>query len=104
MVVRSFYSLTMIYLTILTAVLLVISIARIVFLNREIKTLEKAGLKFQAPEGSADLGKAEAETEYSWLLNERDSKKESRTIWYGFGLFSAVAFVIALSLLIGKSH
>lgn len=94
----------MIYLTILTAVLLVISIARIVFLNREIRTLNKAGLQFQTPSGSVDLGTGEAETEYSWLLNERDSKKESRTIWYGFGLFSAVAFVIALSLLIGKSH
>ena len=94
----------MIYLTILTAVLLVISIARIVFLNREIRTLDKAGLKFQAPGGSVDLGQAEAETEYSWLLNERDSKKESRTIWYGFGLFSAVAFVIALGLLVGKTH
>ena len=94
----------MIYLTILTAVLLVISTARIVFLNREIKTLEKAGLKFQTPSGPVDVEKGEAETEYSWLLNERDSKKESRTIWYGFGLFSAVAFVIALSLLIGKSH
>ena len=94
----------MIYLTILTAVLLVISVARIVFLNREIKTLDKAGLKFQMPERSVDLAKGEAETEYSWLLNERDSKKESRTVWYGIGLFSAVAFIIALGLLVGKSH
>ena len=101
---RSLYSLIMIYLTIFTAVLLVISIARIVFLNREVKTLDKAGLKFQTPVGSVDLGKGEAETEYSWLLNEKDSKKESRTIWYGIGLFSAVAFMIALGLLIGKTH
>jgi hypothetical protein len=102
--VRSFYSVIMIYLTILTAVFLAISIARIVFLNKEIKTLDKAGLKFQTPSGSVDLAKGEAETEHSWLLNERDSKKESRTIWYGIGLFSAITFMIALSLLIGKSH
>ena len=94
----------MIYLTILTAVLLAISIARIVFLNREIKTLDKAGLKFQTPSGSVELAKGEAETEHSWLLNEEDSKKESRTIWYGIGLFSAIAFMIALGLLIGKTH
>ena len=94
----------MIYLTILTAVLLVTSTARIVFLNKEIKTLDKAGLKFQTPGGFVDHTKAEAETEYSWLVNERDSKKESRTIWYGIGLFSVVAFVIALGLLIGKTH
>ncbi|OIQ73003.1 hypothetical protein GALL_453640 [mine drainage metagenome] len=92
---------------IVTAVLLAASSARIVFLNSEIKTLEASCVEFQAriatwgDKSPKDL--QEAETEYAWLTNERDSKKESRTIWYGAALLSLIALVISLSLLIGNS-
>jgi hypothetical protein len=38
----------------------------------------------------------EAETEYLWLWNERDSKKESRTIWFGAAILALAVGVIAL--------
>lgn len=115
----------MIYGAILAAVLLAISIARIVFLNSEIRTLDTAGVKFHTligaweaenpidyttPETYATSKEKmpkelqEAETEYSWLSNERDSKKESRTVWCGGAFLALVALVIALGLLIGSSH
>ncbi|MEK6648038.1 MAG: hypothetical protein AABY37_01835 [Actinomycetota bacterium] len=115
----------MIYATILVAALLAISIARILFLNAEIKTIDMAGVKFHAliasweaqypidyttPETYAASKEkmpkelAEAETEYAWATNARDSKKESRTIWYGFALLSLVALVTASIELIRNSN
>lgn len=115
----------MIYVTILVAALLAISIARIVFLNSEIKILDTAGVKFHALIGSQEAQYPidyttpetyaaskekmpkelqEAETEYAWLSNARDSKKESRTIWYGFTLLFAVALVAASIELIRSSR
>jgi len=93
-----------IYIIVLAGLALIFSIVRIIFLNTEIRTLDAAGtqthVKFAAwvaehpldtatPEDFA-ASKAmlpqdiqEAETEYLWLWNERDSKKESRTLWIG---------------------
>ncbi len=115
----------MVYAMISAAALLAISIARIIFLNSEIKTLDAAGVKFHAligpweaenpidyttPETYAaskekmpkDL--QDAETEYAWLSNERDSKKESRTIWYGCAILFLAVTVITLILLVGESR
>lgn len=113
----------MIYLTILAAVFSAVSIVRIILLNAEVKTLEAARSNayepiaaweaknpidyttfetFTASKEKMPEELKELETEYAWLLAERDSKKESRTNWYGGGIVSLVALVIALSLLIGE--
>lgn len=115
----------MIFATILAAVFLAISVARIISLNSEIKTFETAGVKFHTliasweaenpidyttPESYAASKEKmpkelqEVETEYAWLSNERDLKKESRTIWYGCAFLSLVALAIASSLQLGNSH
>jgi hypothetical protein len=106
-----------IYVTILAALLLVFSIIRIVSLNAEVGALDTAGTKTQelvtsweaknpldasSPEAfAASKSKMpqdiqEAETEYLWLWNERDSKKESRTLWFGGAILALVVGVIAL--------
>lgn len=97
----------MTYATIFVALILVLCIARIIFLNREIKTLDVASAKFSAVVDSwrtsslkggvavaHDMPKEvqEALTEFEWASNARDSKKESRTIWVG----AAVVVLIAL--------
>jgi hypothetical protein len=106
-----------IYVTIVAALFLVFSIVRIVLLNAEVRTLDAAGARTQqvvasweavnpldaaSPETYA-ASKAkmpqdiqEAETEYLWLWNERDSKKESRTIWFGAAILALAVGVIAL--------
>lgn len=115
----------MIYAMILAVLLFVGSVARIVFLNSEIKTLDTTGknlharidawetenpIDYTTPESYA-ASKAkmpkdlqEAETEYEYFSNETDSKKESRTIWYGCALLSLVGFVIALTVQLGNSN
>ena len=119
------YSLFMIYATILVAVLLAISIARIILLNSEIKTIDTAGVRFHGriasreaqfpidyttPETyTASMEKMpkelqEAETEYAWVTNASDSKKESRTMWRGFALLFLVALVAASIELIRNSR
>lgn len=98
---RAFYSLVMIYTTILVALLLVFSIARIVYLNTEIRTLELAGEKLQARLESKN--DPEAETEHEWATNARDSKKESRTIWLGCAIMSLIALVAAIVELLTNS-
>lgn len=119
------YSLFMIYATILVAALLAIAIARIIFLNSEIKTLDTAAVKFHTLVGSeearypidyttsetyaASIEKLpkelqEAETEYAWAMNARDSKKGSRTIWYGCALLLLVALGAASVELIRNSR
>lgn len=97
----------MTYATIFVALILVLCIVRIIFLNREIKTLDAASSKFSGVvEGwrssslrggvavAHDMPKEiqEALTEFEWVSNARDSKKESRTIWVG----AAVVVLIAL--------
>jgi hypothetical protein len=106
-----------IYIAFLAALLVVFSIIRIVRLNAEITTLDTAGTKTQelvtsweatnpldatSPETFADSKSKmpqdiqEAETEYLWLWNERDSKKESRTLWFGGAILALVVGAIAL--------
>jgi hypothetical protein len=38
----------------------------------------------------------EAQTEYEWAVNARDSKKESRTIWLGASAMALVALIAAI--------
>ena len=100
----------MIYATIFVALILALCIARIYFLNSEIKALDIAGKKFSHQveawrSTSAKGGVAvthempkevqEALTEYEWATNARDSKKESRTIWLGAAVMALIALVTA---------
>ena len=109
----------MVYATIFVALILALSIARIVFLNSEIKTLDSASEKFLAlvdswrassPKGDTALAHEmpkeiqEAETEYEWATNARDSKKESRTIWLGAALMALIALVTAVVELSRNSY
>ena len=97
----------MTYASIFVALILASCIARIIFLNREIKTLDAASAKFSAiVEGwrssplrggvavDHDMPKEiqEAFTEFEWASNASESKRESRTIWIG----AAAALLIAL--------
>lgn len=114
----------MIYVAILAALLLVGSIARIFSLNSEIKTLEKTGdglqariaswesenpIDFTSPDTYAETKARmpkelqEAEVEFEWFSNERDSKKESRTIWFGAAALLLIATVIAFGVVISNS-
>lgn len=101
----------MIYATIFLALILILCIARIYFLNSEVKELDRAGEKFASQvetwrQTSALGGVAvvhempkeiqEALTESEWATNARDSKKESRTIWLGASVMALIALVTAI--------
>lgn len=101
----------MIYATILVASILIACLVRIYFLNAEIRELDVGARRFlDRVEGwvatSAKGGVAvthempkevqEAQTEYEWAVNARDSKKESRTIWLGATVMALVALVAAI--------
>lgn len=86
------YSLIMIYATIFLAVIFILCIARIHFLNLEVKALDLAGSTL--PDG----------TEREWATNARDSKKESRTIWLGASAMALIAFVAAIVELSQNSY
>ena len=101
----------MTYATIFVALVLVLCIVRIYFLNSEIKALDLAGEKFLSRVNmwhstSSKGGVAvthempkeiqEAQTEYEWATNARDSKKESRTIWFGASAMALIALVAAI--------
>lgn len=109
----------MIYATILVALVLALCIARIFFLNSEIKALDLAGEKFesQVEEWRATSAKGgiavvhempkeiqEALTESEWATNARDSKKESRTIWLGASAMALIALVTAIVELSQNSY
>lgn len=109
----------MIYATIFLALILALCIARIYFLNSEIKALNLAGEKFlnQVEEWrtmSAKGGVAivhempkeiqESLTESEWAINARDSKKESRTIWLGASAMVLIALVTAIVELSQNSY
>lgn len=109
----------MTYATIFVALVLALSIARIYFLNSEIKVLDLAGEEFLSRVDmwrttSAKGGVAvthempreiqEAQTEYEWATNARDSKKESRTIWFGASAMALIALVAAIVELSGDSY
>lgn len=115
----------MTYVAILAGALFISAMVRIRFLNLEIKTLKDAGFELHAliepsesmyPTGHA-TGHAqveseekkpkelqELEVEYSWLSNEIDSKKESRTIWYGGAFVCLVVSLLASGLAIQNSN
>lgn len=84
---------------------------RIYLLNSEIKELDAGAKKFLSrvetwASTSAKGGVAvthevprevqEAQTEYEWAINARDSKKESRTIWLGASAMALIALVAAI--------
>ena len=80
----------MTYGVVFLAILSAAGVARIVMLNSEIKTLIVATEKFRAiaqTETAQESGMEqpvevlEAQTEYEWLKNTTDLKKEARTIW-----------------------
>ncbi len=82
----------MIYATIFLAVIFILCIARIYFLNLEVKELDLAG------------GTLANETEREWATNARDSKKESRTIWLGASAMTLIALVAAIVELSQNSY
>ena len=109
----------MVYATIFVALILALCIVRIVYLSKEIKTLEVATAKFQnvlqtwqstsikggvAVTHEMPLEIQEAQTEYEWATNARDSKKESRTIWLGAALVAVIALVTAIVELSQNSY
>lgn len=109
----------MTYATIFVALILALCIARIYFLNSEIKALDVAGEKFSSQieswrSGSAKGGVAvthempkeiqEAQTECEWATNARDSKKESRTIWLGASVMLLIALITAIVELSQNSY
>ena len=82
------------------------AIGRVIFLNAEIKTLDGASIRFeslianwQKPHLQGDeipTKILEAQTEYEWLVNARDSKKEVRTVWFGGAALLLILLIIAL--------
>jgi fructoselysine-6-P-deglycase FrlB-like protein len=82
----------MIYATIFLAVILILCIARIYFLNSEVRELDLAGRKLSN------------ETEREWATNARDSKKESRTIWLGASAMALIALIAAIVELSQNSY
>lgn len=80
---------------------------RVIFLNSEIKTLSAASAKFLAISESGSSIPAgqvipveveEAKTEYEWIKNTTDLKKESRLIWIAGTI--TLLFVFGLALII----
>lgn len=109
----------MTYATVFVALVLALCIARIYFLNSEIKTLGVAATKFSgqvetwrstSPKGGVavthEMPKEiqEAFTEFEWATNARDSKKESRTIWLGAAAMALIALVTAVIELSRNSY
>ena len=101
----------MIYPVIGAVLLLALAVARILFLNSEVTALSRAGEKFdqtidtwkaQSGTGSSGIPEAmpkeiqEAQVEREWIVNARDSKKESRTVWLGGVALLLVALSAAI--------
>ncbi len=88
------------------AVLTIVTLGRVLFLDAEIRTLDSACLRFgklvkgwketHVADTSPPLNIVEAEIEYDWLVNARDSKKESRTIWLGTSALFVILLVSAV--------
>ncbi|MBI3429069.1 MAG: hypothetical protein HY050_03220 [Actinobacteria bacterium] len=91
---------------IVIGILTAIAVGRVIFLNAEIRTLDAASRRFgNLTEGwksvhseSAPIpaSMVEAQTEFDWLINARDSKKEVRTVWVGGALLSLILLVSAV--------
>lgn len=88
------------------ALLTILTLGRVVFLDAEIKTLDSASLRFgklvkgwqatHIADSPPPSNIIEAEIEYDWLINARDSKKESRTVWLGASALLVVLLVSAI--------
>lgn len=88
------------------AILTVLTLGRVVFLDAEIKTLDSAALRFgrlvkgwqatHLADTPPPPNIIEAEVEFDWLVNARDSKKESRTVWLGTSALLVVLLVSAI--------
>ena len=82
------------------------AIGRVIFLNAEIRTLDGASIRienlianWQKPHLQGDeipTNILEAQTEYEWLINASDSKKEVRTVWIGGAVLLLILLIIAL--------
>lgn len=90
---------------VLVGVMIAAGVARVVFLNSEIKILAAASAKFLAisqtganSAGVVPVEVEEAHTEYEWLKNTTDLKKETRLIWI-LGTITLL-FVLGLALII----
>lgn len=107
----------MVYATILVALILIFCLVRIYFLNSEIRDLDKgasdflhriqswqAAVSIRAETVTSEVPKdvQEAQTEYEWAINARDSKKESRTIWFGASALALVALIAGIVALVQK--
>ncbi len=87
------------------------AIGRVIFLNAEIRTLDGASIRFgslienwQKPHLQGEVIPTkilEAQTEYEWLINARDSKKEVRTVWFGG---AALLLILLGSALFGSTQ
>lgn len=88
------------------ALVTIVTLGRVVFLDAEIKTLDSASLRFgklvkgwqatHIADSPPPSNIIEAEIEYDWLINARDSKKESRTVWLGASALLVVLLVSAI--------
>ena len=90
---------------VLLGVIAAAALARVVFLNSEIKTLAAASSKFLAisqsganADGKVSVEVEEAQTEYEWLKNTTDLKKEARQIWMAGTVALLIVFALALFL------
>lgn len=91
---------------VIIAFLTIVTLGRVVFLDAEIKTLDSASLRFgklvkgwqaaHLDDSPPPSNIIEAEIEYDWLINARDSKKESRTVWLGASALLVVLLVSAI--------
>lgn len=87
-------------------ILCAMAIGRVIFLNAEIRTLDVASGRFgnlvegwtRAHPESVPIPASivEAQTEFDWLVNARDSKKEVRTVWVGGALLALILLVSAI--------
>lgn len=97
---------------VIVGILSCIALGRVLFLNAEIKTLDSASIRFgrlvegwrtsHGENGPIPTNIAEAEIEYDWLVNTRDLKKESRTVWLGGSGLLLVLLVAALFEIVRK--
>lgn len=88
------------------AILAILTLGRVVFLDAEIKTLDSASLRFgqlvkrwqttHIADSPPPSNIIEAEIEYDWLVSARDSKKGSRTLWLGASALLVVLLVSAI--------
>lgn len=108
----------MILATIVLSVLFLLTLLRILSISKEVKELDVASASFgktvqswRESSGNAENTLSpetpkevqEAQTEFEWAINARDSKKESRSIWLGASALSLIALGTAIVELLKNS-